>query len=305
MRLAADPRAPVEPSPGNYAKVAELAGRRQLRASRRTCAALAMLRNLGHAEPHADLQALDRLLDRAGERQAEARPIRLLQDDAHVLLRPGHAAAFGPGVHGPVLRAAVTQRLAQPLRVHAESPAEPQAFVVHRDARPKDEVVDDLRDLSTARRPQMENVRGKRAENGSAELEGLGVARAVDEELARRGGRLPARERDVEKDESPPREARRQPRRIAPRDRRAARDDEARPGALEHALLAEENLFDFAVKTDHDDDEVARLRCFARRGRTARTQRDRLLPRFLERVVADDLEALRDQMSRNRAPHLA
>src|SRR6266446_9454833 len=141
----------------------------------------------------------------------DALPIRLLQDDAHVFLRPGHAAAFGLGVHGPVLRAAVTQRRAQPLRVHAERPAESQAFVVHRDARPKDEVVDHLRDLSGARRPQMENVRGKRAENGSAELECLGVARAVDEELARRRGRFPAHERDVEKDESSLREARLEP----------------------------------------------------------------------------------------------
>ena len=79
-----------------------------------------MLRNLRHAESHADLQALDRLFDRAGERQAESRPIRLLQDDAHVLLRPGHAAPLGLGVHRPVLRAAVTQCLAQPLRVHAQ-----------------------------------------------------------------------------------------------------------------------------------------------------------------------------------------
>src|SRR5207247_10805504 len=69
--------------------------------------ALEALRNLRHAEPHADLQALDRLLDRTGERQAEARAIRFLQDDAHVLLRPGHAAPLRLAVHGPVLRAAV------------------------------------------------------------------------------------------------------------------------------------------------------------------------------------------------------
>src|SRR5438552_6550123 len=40
--------------------------------------ALEALRNLRHAEPHADLQALDRLLHRTGERQAEARATRSL-----------------------------------------------------------------------------------------------------------------------------------------------------------------------------------------------------------------------------------
>src|SRR5437867_1824473 len=131
--------------------------------------------------------------------------------------------------------------------------AEPQAFVVHRDARPKDEVVDHLRDLPGPRRPQMEDVRGKRGEDGSAELEGIGVARAVDEELARRRGRFPARERNVEKNEIFLGETSREPRRVSRRDRRTERDDESRPRALEHALLAEESLFDFALETDQDN----------------------------------------------------
>src|SRR6266853_465325 len=231
--------------------------------SRPTREALEVLRDLRHAEPHADLQALDRLLDAACERQAEARAIRFLKDDAHVLLRPRHAAALGLRVHGPVLRAAVAQRLGEALGVHAQRPAQAQAFVVHGNTGPEDKVVDHFRDLSRACRPQMEDVRGKRAEDGPAELEGVGVARAVDEELARGRGRFPARERDVEKNEFSPRQASREPRRVSRRHRGTQGDDKTRPGALEHALLAEENFFDFAVETDHDDDELARSRCFA------------------------------------------
>src|ERR1044072_6250599 len=93
--------------------------------SRPTREALEVLRNLRYAEPQADLQALDRLLDGACERQAQARGIRLLEDDAHVLLRPGHAAPLGLGVHGPVLCAAVAQRLGEPLRIHPPRLTEP------------------------------------------------------------------------------------------------------------------------------------------------------------------------------------
>ena len=170
------------------------------------------------------------------------------------------------------------QRLAQPLGIDAQRLPEPQAFIVRRHAGPQDEVVHHLADLPRARRPQMEDVRRECTENGSAALEGIGVARAVDEELARRRSRFPARERDVEENELSLGKARSEPLRIARRNRRAERDDKARPRALEHAVLAEDDFFDLAVETDHDDDELARLRELARRSCAARPPCGRLLP---------------------------
>src|SRR5262249_52548708 len=110
------------------------------------------------SEPHPDLQALDDFLDRSGEGQAEAREIGLVQDDAHVLLRPGHPRQFGAVVHRPVLPAAVRERVAQLFRIDAHGLAELQALVVRRDAGPQEEVVDHLADLSRAGGAQVEDV---------------------------------------------------------------------------------------------------------------------------------------------------
>src|ERR1041385_4297173 len=63
--------------------------------SRPTREALEVLRNLRPAATHAGLTALDRLPDGACERPAQARAMRLLEDDPHVILRPRHAAPLG------------------------------------------------------------------------------------------------------------------------------------------------------------------------------------------------------------------
>src|SRR5882672_989902 len=118
--------------------------------SRRTVSVL--FAAVRQAVAEADLQALDRFLHRARERQAEAGKVGLVQHDAHVLLGPRHARAIAPLVHRPVLRARVMQRRAQLVGVHAERFAETQPLVIGRRTRPEDQVIHHLADLAGAGR---------------------------------------------------------------------------------------------------------------------------------------------------------
>jgi len=229
--------------------------------------------------PHADHSGLDRLLDRAGDgrlkRAADPPP-------------PGRCSCPSPPRHAaPLAWVSMASFGALPWSSasHNRSGSTPSARPSRRlrrprDARPEDEVVDHL---ATCPAPPAPDGRCPRQTRRRRVCRARTPRRscAVDKEACPSRGRFPARERDVEKNEIFSRGAQR-PLRIARRNRRTERDDEARPRALEHALPAEDDFFDSLSKR-HDDDEIARSRCFpTRRGCAAAPRRERFVPCFLE-----------------------
>src|SRR5207237_10703612 len=141
----------------------------------------------------------------------------------------------------------------------------------------------------------MEDVGGERGESWLACFERGFLARAEDEELARHRRRFATGERDVQRDDPLRVQAFGETARIARRDGRAERDDEARARRLDDAVGSEDHRLDLVVEAYDDDDEIAAPRHFARRIGERNAERERVAARRLERIEAGYAAPFREQ----------
>ncbi len=140
---------------------------------------------------------------------------------------------------------------------------------------------------------------------GLHDFESLGVAADHDQELARLGRRLAARDRHVEQNDAAIGQTGGEPRHGAGRNRRSDPDDQPGPSRGGDSLRPQQDRFRLLVEADHNDDEIASFRHCAGVRRHGYPGTLCLLPHQRIDITRGHVEAGCAQMARHRMPHLA